>query len=201
MEKPCMAVIGKNALVNIGLKSILEKMFSFLEIKTFTSVEELLQDEGIYYHYFVTAELLLANPAFFVKNHRKTIVLAEEDSLAIPEDFHRIYINVTESRFLKQVLELEQRFHHNLERFPQDLANMMRAKARDSVLTPREIEVLRCVAKGMSSKEISNELKISFSTVLTHRKNIMDKLDAHSATKLVIYAVHNGYVDVGEIRG
>ncbi|MEM9823512.1 MAG: response regulator transcription factor [Bacteroidota bacterium] len=61
-----------------------------------------------------------------------------------------------------------------------------------SLLTDRQIEIVRMVANGKIAKEIASELNLSTHTVYTHRKNIMKKLNINSASELVIYAVKNG---------
>lgn len=60
-----------------------------------------------------------------------------------------------------------------------------------SRLTPREREVLQLLAEGKSNKEVAGILGISVKTAETHRANIMLKLDFHSVTELVRYAVRN----------
>jgi DNA-binding NarL/FixJ family response regulator len=61
------------------------------------------------------------------------------------------------------------------------------------------MEVAVLLAKGLINKEIGDRLHISVTTVITHRKNIMEKLHARSLADIIIYAVMNGLVDVGEI--
>lgn len=58
-------------------------------------------------------------------------------------------------------------------------------------LTPREREIVQLLAEGKSNKEISTFLNISVKTAETHRANIMLKLNFHSVTELVRYAVKN----------
>ena len=58
-------------------------------------------------------------------------------------------------------------------------------------LTPREREILQLLAEGKSNKEIASFLDISVKTAETHRANIMIKLNFHSITELVRYAVRN----------
>lgn len=62
-------------------------------------------------------------------------------------------------------------------------------------LTPREREILQLLAEGKSNKEIANFLGISVKTAETHRANIMLKLDFHSITELVRYAVRNKIIE------
>lgn len=61
-------------------------------------------------------------------------------------------------------------------------------------LTPREVEIVKLIAAGYSSKEIADELYISVRTVETHRRNLMQKLHTKSAISLVHYAVKNGII-------
>jgi DNA-binding NarL/FixJ family response regulator len=65
------------------------------------------------------------------------------------------------------------------------------AKPTRSRLTPREREILQLLAEGKSNKEIAALLGISVNTAEAHRANIMLKLDLHSITELVVYAVRN----------
>lgn len=62
-------------------------------------------------------------------------------------------------------------------------------------LTPREIEIVRLVAKGLIAKEIAGILNLSTHTVYTHRKNIMKKLGLNTSSELVLYAINNGIVE------
>ena len=61
-------------------------------------------------------------------------------------------------------------------------------------LTEREREVLRLIADGNTSREIAGLLVLSVNTVDRHRANIMQKLDLHSKTELVKYAIRKGLV-------
>jgi DNA-binding NarL/FixJ family response regulator len=63
-------------------------------------------------------------------------------------------------------------------------------------LTRREIEVLRLIADGMTSKEISEKLFLSISTVNSHRTNMMKKLDIHDTASLVRYAIQKNLVQI-----
>ena len=62
-------------------------------------------------------------------------------------------------------------------------------------ITGREREVVQLLAEGKTSKEVATMLNVSVKTVETHRSNIMRKLDCHSVTELVRYAVRNHIVE------
>ena len=63
-------------------------------------------------------------------------------------------------------------------------------------LTPREREIVQLLAEGKSSKEVAVALGLSVKTAETHRSNIMRKLELHSVSDLVLYAVRNNIVHV-----
>jgi DNA-binding NarL/FixJ family response regulator len=63
-------------------------------------------------------------------------------------------------------------------------------------LTPREREIVQLLAEGKSSKEVAVALGLSLKTAETHRSNIMRKLELHSVSDLVLYAVRNNIVHV-----
>ena len=82
----------------------------------------------------------------------------------------------------------------NLMKFP-----LKEAKITDddyNTLTPREQEVMRFLAEGLSSKKVAEKLFISPKTVENHRANIMNKLGLHSSIELTRYAAKLGLIDV-----
>jgi DNA-binding NarL/FixJ family response regulator len=60
-----------------------------------------------------------------------------------------------------------------------------------SVLSPREREIIQLLAEGKSNNEVADMLYISAKTVETHRAHVMQKLNLHSITQLVHYAIRN----------
>ena len=74
--------------------------------------------------------------------------------------------------------------------FPQ--AN--RISSSSSPLTARQLEVLRLLVEGRRSKEIAETLNLSVKTVEAHRSNMLCKLNLHSVTELVRYAMRTGIV-------
>ena len=69
-------------------------------------------------------------------------------------------------------------------------------KPRFPDLTPREREIVQLLAEGKSTKEVASYLDLSVKTAETHCSNIMRKLDLHSVSELVLYAVRNNMVQV-----
>lgn len=63
-------------------------------------------------------------------------------------------------------------------------------------LSPRELEVLELVAEGLTTPQIAQELDLSPKTISRHRERIMNKLNLHSATALVKFAIQTGLVSL-----
>ena len=63
-------------------------------------------------------------------------------------------------------------------------------------LTPREIQVLRLIAEGHSTKEIAHRLKITFKTAVSHRTHLLQKLGIHESATLVRLAIRAGLVSL-----
>ncbi len=65
-------------------------------------------------------------------------------------------------------------------------------------LGAREREVLQLLAEGLTSSEIAKQLHVATSTVETHRRNLMRKLDLHGIAELTKYAIREGLTEVGD---
>lgn len=65
---------------------------------------------------------------------------------------------------------------------------------KPALLSEREIEVIRLIANGYTTRQIAETLFRSFHTITTHRKNIMKKLEINSSSELLVYAMNNGLI-------
>ena len=65
-------------------------------------------------------------------------------------------------------------------------------------LTYSEMEIVRLISEGLTTKEIASRKFISFHTVITHRKNIFRKLGVSSVSELLMYAIKSGWINMVE---
>jgi len=66
-------------------------------------------------------------------------------------------------------------------------------------LTAREKQVFQLLAEGKTSRDISRYLNISLKTAMTHRTNLMEKMNMHSRAELIRYAIRRGVIPMGEV--
>lgn len=194
-SNPRIAIVEANTLACIGLKTILQEVMPMMIVDTFQSFNELsaaVPDN--YVHYFTSINIVLEHYDFFLKNRRKTIVLTTvSDPKGQLSGFHSLCVSLTEKQLLKSILMLEQMAHshgRNLPPIPY---------INNKVLSDREVEVMALIVQGLINKEIADKLNIGLATVITHRRNIMQKLGVRSVSALTIYAVTHGYVDINYI--
>jgi len=194
--RPRIAIIDPNTLSVLGLKQLLQTVMPIMTVDTFGSMAELTANHPEqYFHYFVAMNIVLENRTFFQQNRRKTIVLTLSlDSNSSLSEFNSLCINVPEPQLVRALLSLEQHAHGHGQNLPP-----MPAILQQKILTDRETEVMALIVQGYINKEIADRLNIALSTVVTHRKNIMDQLGMKSVSALTIYAVTHGYVDINKI--
>ena len=165
-QRPVIAILTANVLVGVGLRSILEKAAPAADVELFGNFQEFAEaDPERFIHYFVTAQLFAAHNAFFRARSHRTIVLANGQT---PAGVHCI-----------------RRPEHALPVQPQAA----------QPLTEREAEVLTLIAGGLINKQVADRLGIGLTTVISHRRNIMEKLGIRTTAGLVVYALAAGYVD------
>lgn len=195
-KMPELAIVESNTLAMMGLKQLLETAMPFANIKSFGTLAEFkasLPEQ--FMHYFVSMQIVLSDRSYFLDKKHKTIVLTpSNDPMSQLGDFHCLCVNVSEGMLIQQLMNLQKLGHPHGEHLPK-----MEAPTPEKLLSDREIEVLSLVAQGKINKEIADQLCIGLTTVITHRKNIQEKLGIKSVSALTIYAVMHGYVDINRI--
>jgi DNA-binding NarL/FixJ family response regulator len=96
----------------------------------------------------------------------------------------------------KELLETIRAVHAGQKRLSSEVAAEIAEHAADNALTPREVDVLRLVARGNANKEIAAQLSLTEETVKSHIRNILAKLGANDRTHAVAIALKRGIIDL-----
>ena len=190
-------IAESSPIISSGLSSFFNDMNQIAVASIVDNIDD-LQDKIIMH----SPDVLIINPMMlgcmlntFVKqmtqNHpninRVALVTSYVDKNILKNFKEVVELNDNKQKVINKMLNLQ---NNNDETSAQN----------ESVdLSNREVDVLVCVAKGMTNKDISDMLNISVHTVITHRKNILKKTGIKSVSGLTVYALLNNLVEESEI--
>lgn len=194
-RRPAIAVIAPSILTALGMKSILEKIIPMAEVEVFNDVHA-LEESGMerYFHFFTAAPLFVRHSALFRPYRRRVILLAGGSVPPELADMRRLNILRSEEELVRDIMHMHRSVHHDAHDPAPDAS-----AAQGPVLSAREAEVLTLIARGHINKEIAQRLGIGLTTVISHRRNLMEKLGIRSVSGLTLYAVTRGYVEADEL--
>lgn len=194
-RRPAIAVIAPSILTALGMKSILEKIIPMAEVEVFNDVHA-LEESGMerYFHFFTAAPLFVRHSALFRPYRRRVILLAGGSVPPELADMRRLNILRSEEELVRDIMHMHRSVHHDAHDPAPDAS-----AAQGPVLSAREAEVLALIARGHINKEIAQRLGIGLTTVISHRRNLMEKLGIRSVSGLTLYAVTRGYVEADEL--
>lgn len=185
--RPVIAVLSSNVLAGLGLRAILEKIIPAADVELFESFEAF---DGAaperFCHFFVAGSIFLAHAEFFRARRPQTILLVGAAPPPAAAGFHTLDIRTGEERLVHDILRMHRGGRHD---------HTAPLAADREALTDRETEVLVWIARGCTNKQIAERLHIGLTTVITHRRNIMEKSGAGSTAELILRAVRAGYLD------
>ncbi len=190
-------IVEASPIISSGLVSFFSDMNQITVSSVVDNIED-LQDKIIVHN----PDILIINPmmlGYTINNFFKQLTQNYPDvnSVALVTS----YIDKNVLRYFKETIELHDNKQKVINKVLNLLNNNEESSQNESVdLSNREEDVLVCVAKGMSNKDISEALNISVHTVITHRKNIVKKTGIKSVSGLTVYALLNNLVEESEIN-
>lgn len=190
-------IVEASPIISSGLVSFFSDMNQITVPSVVDNIED-LQDKIIVHN----PDILIINPmmlGYTINNFFKQLTQNYPDvnSVALVTS----YIDKNVLRYFKETIELHDNRQKVINKVLNLLNNNEESSQNESVdLSNREEDVLVCVAKGMSNKDISEALNISVHTVITHRKNIVKKTGIKSVSGLTVYALLNNLVEESEIN-
>ncbi len=195
-NNPGVLIIAKQFLFRLGIKTLLSVIGIESDLKESDTPEEISKmlavDEKTF---LIIDEDLLGKPATrkleaikaeFPKS--RLLVIGEK---AIPGCPCSHFVLHSDSQM--QMLEKFQSFFFEPEKEDNG------SKGDNNILSSRETDILKQVARGNANKEIADNLHISINTVITHRKNITEKLGIKTIAGLTVYAIMNEIINPEEV--
>lgn len=195
-----IAIAEPSIIIRIGLENLLKRLQGFrIQMIEVNSVDSLFDSLRVH-----KPDILIVNPTllgFFTLQHFKEEIGCQEmRSVAL------VY-SACENSLLRcydeqiNIFDSPDEIKHKLSRIgSEDIPEQSESDDEQQALSSREKEIVVCVVKGMTNREIADHLYLSTHTVITHRRNIARKLQIHSASGLTIYAIVNKLVELSDIK-
>lgn len=194
-----IVIAEPSAIICNGLETMLKHLPGLrVQIIEITSIESLTEDLRTH-----RPDILLINPSIpghFTAPHLKEMTgCTEMKMLAL------VYTAVDQSLLRNyddqiSIFDSADELKLKLERLHAKPADSDGENDEQQTLSAREKEIVVCVVKGMTNREIADRLFLSTHTVITHRRNIARKLQVHSASALTVYAIVNKLVELKDIN-
>lgn len=195
-----IAIAEHSVIIRYGLESLLKRLpefkIQFIEIDSHEILQDALQAWK--------PDILIINPSFpgcFPLQQLK------EDTGCIQMKCLALIYSATDSHLLRaydeqiNIYDTLEEIKHKLERMRlNEYPEEAESSDESQTLSSREKEIVVCVVKGMTNREIAETLFLSTHTVITHRRNIARKLQIHSPSGLTIYAIVNKLVELSDIQ-
>jgi DNA-binding NarL/FixJ family response regulator len=189
-------VVEKSFIIRQGIKTILHDLSNaeLIEAADYSSpleniIEQIRPSVIIFNH-----KLLKQQPDIYqilkaAKENVKLVLIKGPNKKLDNEKFFDLCIDIdsAKSQIIKELNDLIEELKSNQIEETSDLSD-------------REIDVLKLVAKGKSNKEMADMLFISTHTVISHRKNIIRKLNIKSVAGLTVYAILNRLISEDELN-
>lgn len=192
MHQIRFVIIDSNILACLGLQHLICDLLPMAEVVICRSYEELaMQEDADFLHYFVSSRIYFEHTKFFRDHPKKSIVLVNGDMMI--SGVNTLNVCQSQQALVREIMSLQRKGHGHA------ITMARNAEKAPLLLSAREIEVAVLLCKGLRSKEVADSLCVSPTTVMTHRKNIMEKLHARSLADVLVYCVVNGMVDVEEL--
>lgn len=197
MPRISILIAESTCLIRKGLHSVIQKLGNTEVVDTVSNKEEVCDVVNR-----LKPDILIANPdmlnsdcedlkkPFMTANKMSLVVISEDPSAKNKYEADAfLHYKDTQSHILST---LEEIISNRSKRDPNNKAN--------ETLSAREQNILKHIALGLTNKEIADQLFISIHTVVTHRKNITQKLGIKSVSGLTVYAILNNLISMNEVK-
>lgn len=191
MKHLTVVIISPSAIVTEGLRVTLANIKgNSLNIITTTSADDVKMITDMKPSLIIADPISLDNTAISEIRENTTAHIAAVAATTLPQSCAKKYDTVI------SLYEPATVMRHLLEKITAANDN----PASQPELSNRERDIVKGIVKGMSNKEIADDINLSVNTVMTHRRNIARKLQIHSPAALTVYAIVRNLVKIEEIK-
>ena len=197
-------LIDDHLMFSQGLSEIIKNMAPDSFVTHFNNISRAQQELKANHYNFLLSDLLIPgqNVRDFIIECRREypdliiVIISSVMEISVVKEYFALGINGYLSKavnFYELKIAMEKTYQGD-KYISSDLSGRLASSyfmAEKSSLTKKELEILRLVAAGHSVDKTAQLMHVSPYTVLAHRRNIMKKLNAHSAAELVKYAFEN----------
>lgn len=189
-----IAIVEPSVIIRNGVVSVLKRLnldIDIVEISDMPQLQGLLEKHN--------PDVVIIDPTqigMFSLQHIK-------ENLSGSKKFIALQSNLADASALKGYDEFIS-LYDSAEQIKAKMESVISENEQDNSdkqeLSQREKEIVSCIVKGLTNKQIAETLHLSVHTVMTHRRNISGKLQIHSSAGLAIYAIVNKLVSLDEIK-
>lgn len=189
-----IAIVEPSVIIRNGVVSVLKRLnldIDIVEISDMPQLQGLLEKHN--------PDVVIIDPTqigMFSLQHIK-------ENLSGSKKFIALQSNLADASALKGYDEFIS-LYDSAEQIKAKVESVISKNEQDNSdkqeLSQREKEIVSCIVKGLTNKQIAETLHLSVHTVMTHRRNISGKLQIHSSAGLAIYAIVNKLVSLDEIK-
>ena len=206
MSQIKIAIADSQMLTNEGIFAILKRTEKFDIISNLESTDELFEflkidpdqfKKFIFTDFIKLTEIYPPSRILVLTNKTDKDFILKILELGIT---HFLLKNSLTNILLEALASIEKNEKFLCQEAIEILLNekLVSVKNGDSHLTKKELEIIRLLAQGLTTKDIATRIFLSIHTVNTHRKNILNKLNINNTSELIMYAVRTGIVDTME---
>jgi len=192
-----IAIAEPSVIIRSGITVVLKRIPGF----RIQPVEIISLDSLTNYLHSHKPDILILNPAFWgyydIGRLKEETANPKLKSMALL--FSSIDVNLL--RNYDETISI----YDSVDQLKEKLESLFKSTSKETTdesttLSNREKEIITCIVKGLTNKEIAAELFLSIHTVISHRRNIATKLEIHSTAGLTIYAIVNKLVELDDIK-
>ena len=192
-----IAIVEPSVIIRTGISAVLKRVPGY----RIQPVEIITIDSMNHYLNIHKPDILIVNPSFW--GYFDIVKIKAETENAQLKCIALVYSAIDEN--LLHNYDDRISIYDTVDQLKEKLDKLFNSPLTENTeeqntLSVREKEIITCVVRGLTNKEIAQSLFLSTHTVISHRRNIARKLEIHSTAGLTIYAIMNKLIELDDIK-